>query len=221
MSEPAPRHPIEPRWPVAAAVLVALGLLSALPERVRLLPYGTAAILVVAVLVPIIGVGVSGGGARWLRAERVITLLFCVAVLLLSVSGLGYLVRTIVRQPDEITGLQLLASSVAVWLTNVLMFSLLYWQMDRGGPEVRVNHAGRMPDLLFPQESAPRRDVPRDWRPEFVDYLFLAYSTATAFSTTDVPPLTPRAKLLMMLESTISLVTMVVVASRAINVLGS
>ena len=77
-----------------------------------------------------------------------------------------------------------------------------------------------MPDWLFPQESAPG-GVQADWRPMFVDYLFLSYSTATAFSATDVPPLTRRAKLLMMAESTISLVTMVVVASRAINVLGS
>jgi hypothetical protein len=73
---------------------------------------------------------------------------------------------------------------------------------------------------FFPQEGAPR-DVPPDWRPTFVDYLFLGYSTATAFSTTDVMPLTSRAKMLMMLESTISLATIVAVMSRAINILGS
>jgi hypothetical protein len=102
----------------------------------------------------------------------------------------------------------------------VLTFSLLYWQIDRGGPEARANKASPRPDWLFPQEGTPR-DVPPGWRPTFVDYLFLGYSTATAFSTTDVMPLTSRAKLLMMLESTISLATIVTVMSRAINILGN
>jgi hypothetical protein len=115
---------------------------------------------------------------------------------------------------------QLLTSSIAVWVTNVLMFSLLYWQIDRGGPESRVNNASTQPDWLFPQAGAPE-DAPPDWRPTFVDHLFLGFSTATAFSTTDVMPLTPRAKMLMMLESTISLVTIVVVGPRAINILGN
>jgi len=100
------------------------------------------------------------------------------------------------------------------------MFSLLYWQIDCGGPEARANNAGTKPDWLFPQEGAPE-DAPPDWRPTLVDYLFLGFSTATGFSTTDVIPVTSRAKMLMMLESTISLVTIVVVASRAINILGS
>jgi hypothetical protein len=116
--------------------------------------------------------------------------------------------------------LSLLASSIAVWVTNVTTFSLLYWEIDRGGPEARQNNAGTMPDWLFPQTGAPAEDVRPDWRPVFVDYLFLGYSTATAFSTTDVMPLTSRAKLLMMLESAISLATIVVVAARAINILG-
>jgi uncharacterized membrane protein len=108
-----------------------------------------------------------------------------------------------------------------VWIINTLIFSVLYWQMDRGGPETRLNNAGTKPDWLFPQEGAPAEGVPPEWRPGFVDYLFLGYSTATAFSTTDVIPLTPRAKMLMMLQSTISLVTIVIVAARAINILGN
>jgi hypothetical protein len=125
-----------------------------------------------------------------------------------------------VHRPSDITGLQLFASSIAVWVTNVLIFSLLYWQIDRGGPEARANNASTKPDWLFPQTGAPE-DAPPDWRPTFVDYLFLGFSTATAFSPTDALPLTSRAKMLMMLESTISLVTIVVVASRAINILGN
>jgi hypothetical protein len=101
----------------------------------------------------------------------------------------------------------------------VFIFSLLYWQVDREGPEARTSHANRRPDWRFPRETADE-DV-RDWRPTFVDYLFLGYSTATAFSATDVVPLTSRAKMLMMLESTISLVMIVAIMSRAINILGS
>jgi hypothetical protein len=87
--------------------------------------------------------------------------------------------------------------------------------------ECDPRHSGTRTDWLFPQESAPAGAVPAGWRPTFVDYLYLSFSTATAFSTTEVAPLTARAKLLMMLESTISLVTIVVVASRAINMFGN
>jgi hypothetical protein len=148
-------------------------------------------------------------------------LLFFAVVGLLDIGNLGSLIDAMVNRSREISGLQLLASSIALWVTNVLTFSLLYWQIDRGGPEARVNRAATWPDWLFPQESAPPEDVPQPWKARFVDYLFLSYSTATAFSTTDVMPLTSRAKLLMMVESAISLATIVVVAARAINVLGS
>jgi hypothetical protein len=136
------------------------------------------------------------------------------------IAALKTLISAMVRRSSEVTGLHLLTSSIAVWATTVLLFSVAYWRIDRGGPEARANHANRKPDWLFPQENAGE-DVPPDWRPTFVDYLFLAFCTATAFSPTDAQPLTARGKLLMMLESTISLVTIVVVASRAINILGS
>ena len=100
----------------------------------------------------------------------------------------------------------------------MLAFSLLYWQVDRGGPEARANNVSTKPDWLFAQAGAPA-DVPPDWRPTFAVYLFLGFTTATAFSPTDALPLTSRAKVLMMTESTISLATIVVVASRAINIL--
>ena len=136
------------------------------------------------------------------------------------VANLTQLIAEMVHRSGEIGGIQLLTSSVAIWVNNVLTFSLLYWQIDRGGPEARAANAGPKPDWLFPQEGA-REDVPPDWRPTFVDYLFLGFSTATAFSPTDTLPLTSRAKLLMMLQTTISLVTIVAVMSRAINILGS
>jgi hypothetical protein len=124
------------------------------------------------------------------------------------------------RRRADISGIDLLESSVAAWTGNVLISSLVFWQMDRGGPENRRNDVSTKPDWLFPQESAGEH-VPSNWRPTYVDYLFLAFSTATAFSTTDVIPLTSRAKLLMMAESTISLVTIIAIAARAINILNT
>jgi hypothetical protein len=211
----------EPRWPVGLAILGVLFLLMALPGRIKLFPNWTVYVVAVAVLAPMAAVGLTAARARWLRVERTVTLLFFVIGAVVTLANLGNLIGAMVHRPSDITGLQLFASSIAVWVTNVLIFSLLYWQIDRGGPEARANNAGTMPDWLFPQEGAPAEDVPPGWRPAFIDYLFLGYSTATAFSTTDVMPLTSRAKLLMMLESTISLATIVVVAARAINILGS
>jgi uncharacterized membrane protein len=195
-------------------------LLAVLPGRIRFLPMVVTYVLGIAVLVPIAGAGLTKARTRWLRAERTVTLLFFVVTAAGSLSNLANVIVAMAQRPEGITGLQLLESSVALWVTNVMTFSLLYWQLDRGGPEARVNHAGRRPDWFFPQEGDALSAAPADWRPVFVDYLYLSYSTATAFSTTDVVPLTSRAKLLMMAESTIALVTIVVVASRAINIFG-
>jgi uncharacterized membrane protein len=214
-------HYFEPRWPVALAILAVIFLLAALPERIRLLPIWVTYVVGLAVLIPIGAVGLTAAKPVWLRIERIVTLLFFVVSVVVTLTNLGNLVGAMINRSTEIGGVQLLASSVTVWVTNVLMFSLLYWQIDRGGTDARVNDASARPDWLFPQEGAPVEDVPRGWEPTFIDYLYLGYSTATAFSTTDAMPLTPRAKLLMMLESTISLITIVVVASRAINILGN
>jgi hypothetical protein len=210
----------ESRWPVAVAILAVIFLLAILPERIQLFPTWVTYVVGFAVLLPMGAVGLMGARARWLCVERTVTLLFFVVVGFGTLDNLANLISGIVGRSLEIGGLQLLVSSVAVWVTNVLMFSMLYWQIDRGGPEARVNDASTRSDWLFPQEGAPVEDVPHGWQPTFIDYLYLGYSTATAFSTTDAP-LTPGAKLLMMLESAIALVTIVVVASRAINVLGN
>jgi len=221
MKEKSPKSRVESRWPVGLAIVAAVILLSVLPRTLRLAPAWLTYIVGLAVLVPMAAVGLTSGKTKWLRAERAITLLVIIYGCLACLATLTNLIGAMVKGSVELSGAQLLASGIAVWASNVLLFSLLYWHMDRGGPESRVNDATRRPDWLFPQEGAPEEHVRPEWRPAFVDYLFLGYSTATAFSTTDVVPLTARAKLLMMLESSISLVTMVVVASRAINILGS
>ena len=138
----------------------------------------------------------------------------------MTLVNLGNLIRMMVQRGDQVSGLQLFTSSIGVWVSNVVLFTLVYWQLDRGGPEARARGRERRPDWLFPLESAPAQAVPPGWRPAFVDYLFLGFTTATAFSPTEALPLTPRARLLMMGQSAVSLATLVTVAARAINILG-
>jgi hypothetical protein len=212
---------LESRWPVALTIVATLVIVVELPQRVRVLPSWTSYLAAFLVLSPIVAVALTAPKRSWLRIERIAVLLFFIIATVTTVANLTNLLIAIIRRSSEIGGLQLLSSSVGVWIINVLMFALLFWQIDRGGPEARLKYASTLPDWLFPQESAPGRDVPVGWHPTFIDYLFLAYSTATAFSTTDTVPLTARAKLLMMLESSFSLMTIVVVASRAVNILGT
>jgi hypothetical protein len=220
MHEPVPDRTIEPRWPVALTIFVALGLTRVLPDRLRLLPSWVLYLQVIAILASMVAVWRTGGKRRWLKVERSVVLILCFVMGVATLGGLGELIRAIVTGSKEIDGVYLLTSSIALWVSNVLLFSLLYWQTDLGGPEARLHHSSRHPDWLFPQAGLPQ-DLMPGWRPTFVDYLFLAFTTATAFSPTDTLPLTLRAKLFMMAESTISLVNLAAVAARAINILGS
>src|SRR6202035_1067567 len=116
-------------------------------------------------------------------------------------------------------GRALIYASVPVWLTNVLVFALWYWELDRGGPVARQQEHRRQPDFLFPQMNAPAATT-SDWDPSFLDYMYTSFTNATAFSPTDTMPLTAWAKSLMMVQSLASLLTVALVVSRAVNILG-
>lgn len=220
MKRPEESVPFEARWPVALAILAVVLLLAMLPGRVRMMPAWGACVAGLVLIPFVAAVGITHGGQPWRMLERRIVLLFVLVMGAGNLVNLASLIGSIVGKSAEIPGMQLLSSSIAVWITNVLVFSLLYWQMDRGGPETRSNCLEGFRDWQFPQADAGS-DAPEDWRPAFADYLFLGFTTATAFSPTEAMPMTTRAKMLMMLQSLISLVTIVVVASRAINILGS
>lgn len=113
---------------------------------------------------------------------------------------------------------ELLRSGAAIWLTNVLVFALWYWELDRGGPAARAAGRRDLPDFQFVQMTEPSL-APADWEPQLVDYLYLSFTNATAFSPTDVMPLSRWAKLTMMVQSAVSLVTVALVIARAVNVL--
>jgi hypothetical protein len=115
-------------------------------------------------------------------------------------------------------GRQLIFAGLAIWLTNVLIFALWYWEIDRGGPGMRAEGRDGSPDFLYPQMTDDRIE-PRDWRPQFIDYLYVSLTNSTAFSPTDTMPLTPIAKTLMGTQGLVSLVTLGLIVSRAVNIL--
>ena len=112
----------------------------------------------------------------------------------------------------------MLAAGGVVWATNVIAFGLWYWDLDRGGAAARAHHPNRNPAFIFP-EMQHKEYAPADWVPQFIDYLSLAFWTATAISPTDISAIKPWAKLLMMLEAACSIVLAALVIARAINVL--
>lgn len=135
-------------------------------------------------------------------------------VTLMNAGALVVLVRELLSGTFA-SGTALLVDAMNVWTVNVIVFALWFWGLDRRGDPDR----GARADFLFPQSTLPRSIVPQPFRPGFVDYLFVSFTNATAFSPTDTLPLTHRAKLLMMVEATVSLLTVALVAARAVNVL--
>ena len=210
----------ESRWPPALAILVVLLLLAAIPGHVHVLPVWVSYVAALAILTPMVVVAVTTGNILWLRIERTMIVLLAVVYVANTIAELADMIGLIALHPSGGNAFSLLSTAAAIWAVNVLAFSLLYWQIDSGGPYARASKSGAKPDWVFPQPATPE-DLPPDWRPLFLDYLYLGYNTATAFSPTDALPLTHRAKMFMMIESTISLLTSVIVLSRAINVLPS
>jgi hypothetical protein len=210
----------ESRWPPALAILAVLVMLTVLPDHIHVLPVWVVRLLVLSVLGSMLAVGFTTGNTPWLSIERTIIIVIAGTYVANTIVELADLIGVVTLHPGTANAFSLLSSSVAIWVANVLTFSLLYWEIDRGGPYARASKSSAKPDWVFPQPATPE-DLPPDWRPLFLDYLYLGYNTATAFSPTDALPLTHRAKMLMMIESTISLLTMVIVLSRAINIIPS
>jgi hypothetical protein len=157
------------------------------------------------------------GKAR--RGVRVLAVGLTAIVTLMNLGALGHLIEAILAG-HAAAGRTLLLDSVNIWLTNVVIFALWYWTLDRGGPAGRGLVKHPQIDFLFTQQQSVLQNPEwANWSPGFIDYLFLAFTNATAFSPADAFPLTARAKLLMMAEASISLTTIAIVASRAVGIL--
>lgn len=205
----------EPRWPAAAALIAAGCMYWGLPEDLSIGPRWLLLSIILVVLVPLIITYRSG-------RHQLNHLLAVIVDGILTVFLIGSLTFLVQGLPShrEAPG-ALLRSAAGLWLTNVLVFALWYWRLDAGGPHARQRASGPIKSaFLFPQMTRPQNE-PDDasWSPQFVDYLFLAFNTSTAFSPTDTAVLSRGAKLAMMAQSVISLLILALLAARAVNIL--
>jgi len=217
----------EPRWHAGLAVIAALALYVTLPPKVVAGPVWVLPLVLLVILVPLMIVSPRRHEeAGWQRIASVVHIAilngFNIATIVLLFSW-----QLSEHHAKRLTGEQLLLAAVQIWLTNVIVYALWFWELDGRGPEKRLHTTtqvmqARRADFLFPQ-MALQPDI-RDqlnWKPRFLDYVFLSFTNATAFSPTDTFPLTRFAKLLMMAEALTSLVTIAIIAGRAVNILGS
>lgn len=209
--------PSEPRWPELVAVLAAIALQLVLPDRV-IRGLGNRALIpaLEGALIAVLLIANPGRISKEQSRLRIVGLALIALISVVNVVSLVELIHALLYG-TKATGRPLVYASVPIWLTNIIVFGLWYWELDRGGPATRQLPGHRRPDFLFPQMSTPGSSP--GWAPRFLDYLYTSFTNATAFSPTDTMPLTDWAKLLMMLQALASLVTVAVVISRAVNIL--
>ncbi len=202
----------EPRWPGFVALMAGSCLHFVLPSRLSIGPDWLLPLAMGLLLIPIMASHKRGSYA----IARSLTFIATSALTLALIASLALLIQGLPKHKD--TPEALLRSASVLWVTNIIVFALWYWKLDAGGPVGRDNSTGPIESsFLFPQMS--RQPPDPSWSPEFIDYLFLAFNTSTAFSPTDTAVLDGWAKIMMMLQSLISLSVLVVLAARAINVL--
>jgi uncharacterized membrane protein len=206
----------ESRWPATLAVLLSIALYLRLPDRLTAGPHFIVPALELALLVPL-SIANPTKLTRESRDMRVVSLALIALVNLANATSLVRLIGLLLKGGDT-NGRQLIDAGVGVWVTLVIVFSLWYWELDRGGPQARAYHDHGPPDFLFPQMDVPGV-VRGPWAPTYIDYLFLSLTNCMAFSPTDTLPLTPRAKVVMGTQSLASIATVAIVGARAINIL--
>jgi len=206
----------EPFWPAQLTVLLAIVVQVLLPDRLTAGPQWLVPSLEGALLVGLFVVTPNVLEDDHPRRRR-ISLSLTAFVSAANIYSLGELTHLLLNHHVS-DGRGLIVSGVLIWLTNLLIFALWYWEMDRGGPGRRAAGRDHAPDFLFPQMSDDRIE-PRDWRPKFFDYLYVSLTNNTAFSPTDTMPLTPMAKGVMGVQSVVSLLTIGLIVSRAVNIL--
>jgi uncharacterized membrane protein len=207
-----PASGAEPFWPAQLAAAAALALYVTLPHTLimgpRWLVPGVEGVL-------LLGLMITTPTRHHKQSPRLRALVVgLVGVVSLTTLISLILLARFLLDGSHARGHALLFAGLVLWLTNILIFGIWYWELDRGGPAVRRGAGPARGDFVFPQQAA---DEP--WAPEFVDYLYLSFTNATSFGPTDALPLSRWAKLLMMLQALVSLLTLVLVAAHAVNVL--
>jgi uncharacterized membrane protein len=205
----------ESRWPAVAVVVGTLALQVALPDDMVIRPWWMLPSLSLLLIVTLVLIN-PGRLDQFRAAERMISLLLVAVVTVVNAGSAIELVYGIATGTDgNRAGAVLITGGVVYW-TNIVVFSLWYWEFDRGGPGRRALGRAEFPDLQFPQMADPGL-AHHDWEPSYLDYLYFSFTNAAAFSPTDVMPLRIWAKLTMMLQAVISLVLALMVVAWAIN----
>jgi uncharacterized membrane protein len=207
----------ESRWPAFGAVVIIIAGQTWVAASLSLRPiwlYPTiAGILLLASVAVYIPSRKEPG-----RALRALSLGLVAVLIVANVVGTVLLVRGVFAG-SQLSPTGLLLAGVALWVVNVAVFALVYWELDGGGPEARADGYREYPDLVFPQQQQDQQGLaPADWKPTFPDYLFVSLTAATAFSPTDTMPYSKPAKLVMGIESTLSFAIAAMLVARAINI---
>ena len=207
---------LDPWWAPQLVVAGAIALDFLLPERVTigpawLLPSVEGLLLVVLVVIT------PHGPMRQSPRRRILVMGLIGLVSLVNFFSLIELVRYLLRGGSA-GGRPLIGAGIVLWVTNVLLFGLWYWELDRGGPIERATNPDKKPDFMFPQMDKPEF-APRGWMPGLIDYLYVSFTNATAFSPTDTMPLTQSAKILMSAQALASLLIIGLIVARAVNIL--
>lgn len=205
----------EPRWPATLALVACVLLYVALSNRVVVGPRWLIPGLIVALVLPLsFRPHRRADESPWVRR---LTLTLIALVSLTNVVSVSLLIHRLL-ETNVSQGRSLIYSAASLWLTNVIIYGLWFWEIDRGGPHIRSAGHVVFADLQFPQMENPGL-APPEWRPRFIDYLYTSFANGTSFAPADAMPLTPRMKALFASESVVSLVTIAVVAARAVNIL--
>jgi uncharacterized membrane protein len=205
----------QPRWPASLALLTCVVLYIVLPNRLVIGPRLLIPVLIVLALIPL--------SLRRHRHPdespqvRRLTLALIGLVTVANVTSMILLVRRLLDTSVP-QGRALIYSAAAVWLTNVIIYGVWFWEIDRGGPTKRAAGRKDVYDLQFPQLENPDL-APVDWEPKFTDYLYTSFANGTSFAPADAMPLSRRMKVLFVTESMVSFITIAVVAARAVNIL--
>ena len=205
----------EPRWPASLALVACVVLYIVLPNRLVVGPRWLLPVLIALPLIPLSATRHRHPNeAPWVRR---VTLTLIGLITVANVASMALLVHHLLVA-NVSQGRNLIYSAVSVWLTNVIVYGLWLWEIDRCGPHLRAGGGTGFPDIQFPQMENPQL-APKDWRPRFLDYLYTSFANGTSFAPADAMPLTFKAKVLFASESVVSLVTIAVVAARAVNIL--
>jgi uncharacterized membrane protein len=205
--------PLAPRWQAAIGILI-LGLINfILPSNLTLGPRWLLPAIELILLVPLVVEGLTNRGLP----PHIRRLLALILLGVVTVGMVGAVILLVLSLSNSATkAVALLRDAVLIWASNILVFALWYWEIDGGGPLKRREKGHQAADFLFPQQADGNSS---GWVPHFLDYVFLAFTAATALSPTDTFPLSRAAKFLMMLEAIISMVVVVLLAARAVNIL--